>query len=224
MRLKSGTPPWIFQHEETLLNKGIRLPSKYTIGWAYQFALPYICPNLEYTNMYKEKDQTQDGKRRVYLEYGCSIHGTVKQRLDHHVEMPIGCTICQGQGGLYDKKYFEQHPHMMDVPAIFYIIRFTSKAGREIFVKVGITQGTIKKRFSSLSNYYNYDIIASVEMPLYECWLMETECLRDLKSSKYIPNRKFGGYTECFKSSVTRTNAYKEIIELLEHNCGLEAA
>ncbi len=73
--------------------------------------------------------------------------------------------------------------------------------GNDVFFKVGITtKHSIKERFYYESK--NGTVITPViehQDTLYDAFLKEKYLLTVLAPYRFFPNRKFGGYTECFK-------------------------
>lgn len=85
-----------------------------------------------------------------------------------------------------------------DCPTLLYLIHFYN----EDFYKIGITQGTLKERFSG---YPKFKLIDSVMLPTYgEAKELEREALAN--TEQYIPDsfKQRAGYTECFKLDQVR--------------------
>ena len=110
-----------------------------------------------------------------------------------------GCPDCfkEKMVGSYNEDLFKVRPDLKDKPAKLYFYRIWNNC--EEFYKVGIT--TTKKRVIN-GNYYNTELISEVNMSLYDAWKEEQEFLKKFKTYKYVPNYKFGGYTECFKKEI----------------------
>lgn len=81
-----------------------------------------------------------------------------------------------------------------DKPTKVYLLDFGD------FYKVGITQQTIKQRFSG--KYPPYTVLLSLEMSLAEAKELERQWLKVVKPYQFIPSNfpaEGRGFTECFK-------------------------
>lgn len=149
----------------------------------------------------------------------CRIHGVFRQHAENHINLEQGCLKCyhdsrKGKGGGgYALDYFEIHPEKRDVPGTLYIARMQHK--NDDFLKVGITQkGGVKERF-----YYKamhgtvITPLYEISLNLFEAFQREQELLNALAPYRYFPNRKFAGYTECFKNNDTVLTLVKNFLE-----------
>lgn len=143
---------------------------------------------------------------KIKMPIICKKHGIFNQHGENHINLKQGCRKCyneskKGQRGVtgYCMTFFESYPEKKNMPAIVYVARMQHK--NDDFLKIGITtKGSIKARFYSKTK--NGTIITPIieqSETLYTAFLKETELLFALKPHRYFPNRKFGGYTECFK-------------------------
>jgi hypothetical protein len=101
-----------------------------------------------------------------------------------------GVTTTNPELGYSDNKYCQKPNRSTTV----YLIDFGD------FYKVGITQQTIKQRFSG--NYPPYTVILSLEMSLAEAKELEGKWLKVVKPYQFIPSNfptEGRGFTECFK-------------------------
>jgi len=139
----------------------------------------------------------------------CHEHGEFEQSPSSHIHQSAGCPICSYKHyvGGYGEQRFINNPEIKNNPAMLYLISI--KNDTEIFLKIGITQKTLHERFT-LNNKlpYNYEVINVINGKLYDMFILEQKLKRLYKHSKYIPNIKFNGYTECFEY---------DCIELLRH-------
>jgi len=139
----------------------------------------------------------------------CHEHGEFEQSPSSHIHQSAGCPICSYKHfvGGYGEQRFLNNPEIKNNPAMLYLISI--KNDTEIFLKIGITQKTLHERFT-LNNKlpYNYEVINVINGKLYDMFILEQKLKRLYKHSKYIPNIKFNGYTECFEY---------DCIELLRH-------
>jgi len=71
----------------------------------------------------------------------------------------------------------------------------------ERFYKVGLTTGTVEKRFDEDQERFELKIVKEQEMPLYEAVSKETELLYGFykEGRLYRPKARISGYTECFR-------------------------
>lgn len=78
---------------------------------------------------------------------------------------------------------------------IFYIIRMFSDD--EEFIKCGITNESISRRFSGKTSGYSYEVLKQYEVELEKALELENEI--NSKFNNYKPLNKFGGFLECYK-------------------------
>ena len=79
---------------------------------------------------------------------------------------------------------------------MFYIIKMFSDD--EEFIKCGITNETVSRRFSGKTGIYSYELIKSYDIDCETALNLEREICE--KFDNYLPLNKFGGYLECYKS------------------------
>lgn len=134
----------------------------------------------------------------------CFKHGTFQQRPGRHL-FGDGCPDCAREAACFDGytvEYFNRYPHERTTPARLYVVRFSNET--ETFYKVGITKTSIKKRFHWGYADYSIEVFIQTEMPLYEAFLTEQKILTTLKTQRYIPHIKIGGWTECLSAYLTK--------------------
>jgi len=125
----------------------------------------------------------------------CKIHGSFLQTPGNHFNTG-GCLECGlSKTGLYSNWYFDKNPELRDKKASLYLIKLNNL--NEEFIKIGITINRIEDRISSFDEYRT-SIIRVLPGALYELFLLEQSILG--KYSKYRPNIRFGGHTECMDS------------------------
>lgn len=153
---------------------------------------------------------------KVKMPIICAKHGIFYQHAENHINLKRNCGKCYnetkiGRAGVsgYCATFFQTYPERKDIPAIIYVARMRHK--NDDFLKIGITvKDSVKKRYYSKTK--NGTIITPLieqQESLYSAFLKEAQLLATLKPFRYFPNRKFGGYTECFKIN-------KEVISFLE--------
>lgn len=146
----------------------------------------------------------EGGKRKMPII--CPEHGVFYQHAEGHINSRQGCAKCYHEGrkgkpsaGGYCATFFETYPEKKSLPAIIYAARMHHK--NDTFIKIGITsKGSVRKRFYHHAKDCTV-ITPLVEVPgtLHEVFLREEQLLSLLKDFRFYPNRRFGGYTECFK-------------------------
>ena len=155
---------------------------------------------------------------KVKMPIICHVHGIFYQHAEGHINSKQGCLKCyhdsrKGKGGGgYALEYFEIHPDKRTAPGTLYVARMQHK--NDDFIKVGITAtGGVKERF------YHKAMHGTIITPLYEISLnlfeafqREQELLNLLAPYRYFPNRKFAGYTECFKNNDEVLSVVKQFL------------
>lgn len=132
------------------------------------------------------------------IEIICSIHGSFYQVTYNHLSNKQGCPLCKHEKarnniGLYTHSYFVKYPQEKNKRVYLYMVKIYDD--HESFFKVGITkQNPVIKRFYGVP--YTIKILHEKEMSLYDAFIEEQHILQDLR--KYIPKKKFKGWTECF--------------------------
>jgi len=105
------------------------------------------------------------------------------------------CPTCYPRvNGIYTKEFFLNNPQYKQKKATLYVV--TGYNETESFVKVGITTRTTALRLMSES-VYQFDILAEYELELFNAFQMEQFILDHFKEFQYVPQNKFGGFTEC---------------------------
>ena len=79
----------------------------------------------------------------------------------------------------------------------------------EEFLKIGITNKSIKERYKYLKQY-NYEILETFENTPSVVYDLEKSLLKTFKLNKYNPNICFQGKTECFNIKI-KQNIYEQI-------------
>ena len=104
--------------------------------------------------------------------------------------------------GIYNAKYFENHPEERDLEAILYIVVLVNKVTdlREC-VKIGITKGrdwrAALKRAKGF-NGYDVRIQKTIVGRLEDIFYLEDYLHEMWDEYRYYDTLKFGGHTECF--------------------------
>lgn len=119
----------------------------------------------------------------------CPLHGEFKQAPANHLN-GSGCRNCDTGGG-FAKTYFINR---CGKRGSLYIVECANDL--EVFIKVGIAAKNVKTRTARFP--YDTKTLHIFNGDPSEIWDLEKYLHRKLRNFKYIPNLKFGGYTECF--------------------------
>lgn len=138
----------------------------------------------------------------------CSLHGEFLQTPLNHLH-GAGCPVCarieraKSSIGGFTYRRFTNYPELKTIPGLLYVIRAHSITTNESFIKVGITtKDTVHDRLKFYSVFpYAYEIVGTVNGPLYDLFLVEQKAKKLLKSHQCKPSIPFNGYTECFNDS-----------------------
>ena len=147
----------------------------------------------------------------------CRKHGVFYQHAENHINLEQGCLKCyhdsrKGKGGGgYALEYFQIHPEKREVPGTLYVARMQHK--NDDFLKIGITAkaGVIERFYYKAMHGTIITPLYEHKTTLFEAFSKEQEILKSLKPERYFPNRRFSGYTECFKinpSTISTLNEY----------------
>jgi hypothetical protein len=93
----------------------------------------------------------------------------------------------------YTDETIEQYYHN---PGVIYIVELSSKD--EIFIKIGITQFSVKERRPGREGKYTITRSTQIPMGIYKAYFIEQAFIKKHSKSTYFPKRHFGGITECF--------------------------
>lgn len=150
----------------------------------------------------------------------CPVHGDFQQKPENHINNKAGCLKCyhdskkgKGSGG-YTLGYFEAHPEKIDAPAYLYITRMTH--AKDDFIKVGVTtKEGVKGRFYYKANHgTKFEPLLEMKGTLKALLDKEQELIEKLQPYRFFPNRRFSGYTECFKLK-------QEVIDIAKQHLGV---
>lgn len=126
----------------------------------------------------------------------CPTHGEFFQTAGSHIHNRNGCPKCSLENieGGYGVKRFQNNPQLKEEMGYLYVIELFNH--NERFVKVGITKQIDKRFVGQLP--YNHVLLTTVEGKMWDLFKQEQQLKSLFKQSKYRPNRKFSGHTECF--------------------------
>lgn len=139
-------------------------------------------------------------KNNIKIKIVCPLHGEFEQVPSSHL-LGIGCQKCGDNKklGKYSINNAEKYKgKWININAKLYFIRVFNE--NESFYKIGITnRSRFHDRFNSARLPYKYEILFLHDDNLYNCCHLENKLHNHFSDKSYIPNIKFGGYTECFK-------------------------
>lgn len=172
-----------------------RIPHK-NIAVNYYENLITILKNIHnnrynYSSIFKDRD-------KFFIKIECKKHGVFNQRIDTHLNGK-NCPLCarsnQPTFTFKNWKELSKNSNNFDSYKV-YVLKLSKN--NEVFYKIGRTFSTIDQRFKKELDY-NIEIlnIFNSEDPKY-IWDLENYLHRLHNEYKYIPNDKFGGYTECY--------------------------
>jgi len=161
------------------------------------------------TNWFAHKAQLIHGDKYDYVKVNykryhdkveiiCNEHGSFFQTAAAHISQKQGCPTCSKKNyeGGYGVKRFTTFPELKDKQGILYLVECNNATER--FTKVGITQFSVKKRFTGQMPYI-VKTITTVVGTMWELFQLEQQVKRAFKVYKYRPNVRFSGHTECFE-------------------------
>ena len=105
--------------------------------------------------------------------------------------------------GIYNQKYFENHPEERNVDGVLYcVVLVNQQTSERECIKIGIAKGKdwrhVIKRAGGFKGY-DIRIQKTVTGPLQDIYYLE-QYLHELWAHKrFIPTKKFAGWTELFE-------------------------
>jgi hypothetical protein len=115
------------------------------------------------------------------------------------------CKITLNKNQLID--FLKINPEKANELHNYYFLKFTNKTNlQEIFYKIGKTKKSIKQRFTGkMYSDYNIETICIMESTHLLIAMEENEFINKYHGTYgYVPNKKFDGYTECFKPEIIK--------------------
>ena len=105
--------------------------------------------------------------------------------------------------GVYNLTYFQNNPEEATREGVLYCVVLVNKRTmKRECLKIGIASGRNWKDVLKRSrgfNGYEIRIQRTYHDSLFNVWTLEQALHEEYKQFKYIPQQKFGGYTECFE-------------------------
>lgn len=139
-----------------------------------------------------------DGGSKDRGVFRCKKHDLkYSQRRINHKIGHQGCALCMEQLIIYTDRSVENNKEFFKTyKSIFYVMRMTSE--EEYFYKVGLSsRDRLSTRKKGLSTHYKVDVVYQEEGFLLDKYELEQRFIEEFKHCRYIPKKKFSGYTEC---------------------------
>lgn len=187
-----------FKTQATKMIDGCGCPKCYN-----KYKKPLV-KNKGIENFIKEATERFDGKfdysKVVYrntmtkVTIICPTHGDFEQTPNEHLKSKYACKSCYQ---IYNSFKIEDYNKMCENGSSLYILKASTDG--EKFYKVGITKN-IKQRFK----HYKYEGVVIDTADIYFhanaslIFSLEDDILLNNQCNKYVPSKKFSGYTECF--------------------------
>lgn len=132
----------------------------------------------------------------------CRKCGEVFSQLAQSHLQKSGCPTCGRERMGWSKKVWKKSGKTFT----FYVLRCFNE--NEVFIKVGRTRRSIKKRYGSKKDMpYNYEILRIIKSKNADyIFDLENRVKRFFKERGYIPRTSFGGETECFTHINVKSN------------------
>ena len=154
----------------------------------------YSYPNLNYRGL------------KETISARCPDHGDFEQHAGNHLQGK-GCESCaQEIRALFGKTVAQHRRDKTDIPGRLYVLHMFSE--EEEFFKIGITSKTVRTRWRSLGEIYDYEVIADLPMGMVRAWTIEQDFLHRFEQKRYEPLVYFAGVTECFSENPLELDIY----------------
>lgn len=134
------------------------------------------------------------------IEWKCHHGHSWNATPDSVLNLMSGCPMC-GRVGFASKSYFNRNPHKRTISGILYLVEGNHNNIR--FIKIGITEKNVVRRFAGDIKKYQIREIASRRMELYDAYQLEQEVLHKYIDKFYQPSPDFDGKTECLRYDPT---------------------
>lgn len=107
-----------------------------------------------------------------------------------------GCNRCR-RSGIFNKSYFSKYPLKKTSKGLLYLVEVVINNVK--FIKVGITEQSVVRRFHGQITKYKIKELASKPMMLFDAYTTEQEILHKYIKDLNQPDCKFSGRTECVR-------------------------
>lgn len=154
----------------------------------------FICEAKNTHNEFYDYSKTNYTSAFKKVVITCPIHGDFEQTPDNYLNGRQGCPYC-GSSGIYNRAFFDNNPHLIDIMATLYLLEFSKN--NEKYIKIGITKKGISKRFpENKRSGYKISTIKELDMRLYDAWVIEQDILSTFRLNKAVLEDSFSGHTE----------------------------
>ncbi len=149
----------------------------------------------------------------IKVEITCPIHGSWGQTPRNHLS-GRGCPHCANEASGYTRtKFKDKCIKNNNGLGILYILGCFNTDKTEVFIKIGITSNSIKKRYCNKASMpYNYKVLHEIVGDPEYIYNLETLLHKKSRNYRYTPAIPFGGSSsECFidnKSYLSKLNTY----------------
>ena len=138
---------------------------------------------------------------------GCNVHGQFLQTPGNHLAGQ-GCPSCGKEIKTIGDTLLNARRNKKYLPGILYVL--------EMFVKVGITSNSVKKRYNTNKLMpYDYEILLEADIGMVDAYENESYLLQEYSDYKYIPKIKFKGKEECL--SINPIEHDEKLKEYINH-------
>jgi hypothetical protein len=155
-----------------------------------------VDPTQMFIKKVRSKNKLYNYDKVIYINQKTKINITCLEHGDFLISPKShsrggGCPVCANlKKGIGLNKIRTKSPKS----AILYIVKLYND--KESFYKIGITTRKIEERLKTIP--YSYEIIKKIKGPIKNITFLENDLLKKHSCYRYIPDNKFGGYTECF--------------------------
>lgn len=131
---------------------------------------------------------------KTKLDITCPTHGSFFQSPNVHTSQKSGCPKC-----FNEKSKWAVEPKHLDANDICYLYNIKITGNDEVFYKWGISNDYEYRHDRMTENTpYHVELISLIIDTRIHCKAVEKKLLKKYKRYKYVPDIKFGGYTECY--------------------------
>lgn len=138
----------------------------------------------------------------------CPVHGDFEQNANAHVQ-GRGCLQCcnDNRRGWSKKKWLNFCEKNNYQYAKVYILK--CKLKKETFLKIGLSSN-LKVRLRK--DIDQIEILNTITGSPLDTWNLEKRLHKVFKEHRYTPKTKFGGYTECFSSTLLTNKNFTNLL------------
>jgi hypothetical protein len=173
-----------------------------------------ILNKLKSLNMIALSKEIYHDKQIISIK--CLKCNNVKSTKCAFIRKMTHCTNCENKA--FDNNFINKTKVIRNpfLDYYLYFVKFEIVKSGEIVYKIGLFKSKdIKYRFC-YRDYKNYEILHSLNLPLYKAFYIEQTIMQNFKNFKYNGKEKFSGYTECFNIDVDFTKVINNIVTLFE--------